>query len=489
MNLRLSTIINEQHKQLQKQAEALFERGMKRKNIFVYWDPDVDGCIAGYLVSEYLARVYPEVSSEIIMNEHRAHGCFYKENMRDGFIINVDSGMTEVELKLFTDNNCIVLSLDHHKLPEYEGSILHTVNTAGEVMGLIYNSDYPYLEDRYGYLSGAGVVDLFFSLYDTRFKTPLTDAYVGITLLSDARPIENVYARKTLEATYELNILDIPFIKTNIRRLINASYDSPISKLDRNFIDFKLSPFINAVLRCNANQHLIESFLYDEECLNYKGLQSEVIKELKDALHTVEFDTYILCVADRNTKEHETYAEPNMIGLIANRVLNETGKTVVILYKEDGVLKRGSVRGKYHTVDYLTIFQAHGFSAAGHPGAFGVLGIEKRVDMYLLNQALLHAEAQHEETNEIIEIYNLRTYADYIRRVAYENQFVRPLYKKYIRYTGTGATCINKKTNYIVYAVDGIQVKGFDPELDIRDALILPVYNNHLVDYVLERRK
>lgn len=474
-------LLNEAHKLLQSDAEGLFRAGIKRRNVWVYFDPDVDGVIAGLLVYEYLARVY-KIRAKVHMNENRAHGCFYEKGMQDGFVINVDSGTTLTDLEKFVEGNCLLLSLDHHKLPEYTGPYLGIKDKA-----IVYNSDYSYLEERYGYLSGAGVVALFFKEMDVRFETELTEAYVGITLLSDARPIENEYARQTLEYTYSIRARSIPFVKVNMEHIINTRYDSTATLLDRNFIDFKLSPYINAALRFSKTQELLNSLLLGLECVDYRPQQKELIEATQEVMQTVEYNTFVLAVVKRDPGNvFLTELEPNFIGLIANRLLNKTGKSVLILYQVGKELKRGSVRGRYHTIDYLAEFRKLGFQAAGHTGAFGVLGIEQGVNMMELDEAIRVAELQKEDTNEVIEISNLFQAVNRIRTIAYENQFVRPLYKKYLKYTGISAVLVDERKNYLIYLVDGLEVRGFDNELAFEDGRILPVYNNKSVELVIE---
>lgn len=476
-------ILNSEHNALQLQAQQLFQQGLTKEEVWVYFDPDVDGLISGFLVWEYLNRVH-NIKAKYLINSNRAHGCFYSDQLRGSFVINVDSAISKDELQKFEDNNCILLSLDHHTI---EPNILNTNHT------LVFNSDYPFLKETYGFLSGAGVVDLFFSLYDSKFRTPLTVSYVGITLLSDSREIENSIAREILTETYSHSITEFPFIMTNLWSILNRQYDSGYSQLDRHFIDFKFSPFVNSALRFDDSTSIIEGFLggelgYTVSTKDYRPHQKEVINTMLDSAQYLTFNYYLLVVLEKSRSSLVDVEESNFIGLIANRLLSKENKTVLILYKSNNKLQRGSVRGLYHTVNYLDIFNRSGFIGAGHLGAFGILGTRHRVNLKLLDRLIGQAESNHGDANPIRDVFNLRKEATELLQIAYENQFVRPLYKTYLRYRGVNVYEEVRKTNYVVYLVDGVVVKGFDDTLTIEDSNILPTYTNGLVEYVIERK-
>ena len=45
---------------------------------------------------------------------------------------------------------------------------------------------------------------------------------------------------------------------------------------------------------------------------------------------------------------------------------------------------------------------------------------------------------------------------------------------------------MDERKNYLIYLVDGLEVRGFDNELAFEDGRILPVYNNKSVELVIE---
>ena len=81
--------------------------------IIVYFDPDVDGMIAGYLVCRYLKILGRDFTT--VVNQNRSHdwsldfGTLLGKN-----VIAVDFQITKDTLKGIVDAGCNILSMDHH---------------------------------------------------------------------------------------------------------------------------------------------------------------------------------------------------------------------------------------------------------------------------------------------------------------------------------------------------------------------------------------
>lgn len=433
------------------------------------------------MVYDYLVSKY-NIKPKWKLNKDRRHGPKYTEDMRGGFVINVDSGVTQDDLQIFSDNDCLLLSIDHHVLPKYEGLYFGIKDKS-----VVFNVEDECLIQAHGYTSGAGAVYLFFTTFDKDFATDLNLSYVGITLLSDARPIENKRARRVLEHTFRKSIQDIPFARINIESMIDTTFDSPDGKLDRNFIDFKFSPYVNAALRANATTELVEAMIENKPCSNYKPKQKELIQELLDNVIIKEYKTTIFAILNGPVTDNGQI-EPNYIGLAATQLVNKQHKNVVILYynKNTNQLIRGSFRGVYPDVNYLQVLREHGFIAEGHAGAFGILGYQDAPRLSQVDEAIQAAEDSHIVSQKIIEVESFAAMSVILRDIAYENQFVRPINKTYIRYIGQNAVEIKRKKNYVCYIIDGIQVKGFNENLDILDGIIQPIMSNGIVEYILE---
>ena len=210
------------------------------------------------------------------VNSDREHGWLINPNKVKGYlVIAADFTISLNELNELVANDVVVLSTDHHETgKEFQESIGSTSE------GIVINNQYEFEPDEDRYLSGAGVFyELICEIYP-EFASKEREAIVGITLLSDIRQIENKKARKYLRTTYSIST-DNQYVKYLIDNTLDYDFGFGTPKLDRNFIDYTLSPFINALLRFDKTSEAVRFILgYGLEIHSMRDAQKDLLAKI-----------------------------------------------------------------------------------------------------------------------------------------------------------------------------------------------------------------
>lgn len=422
-------------------------------------------------------------------------------------VIASDFTMTQAEVQALVDADVAVLSTDHHEVQQT------FIDCQGKAEGIVINNQYPFEPEEDRYLSGAGVFyELVCSLYP-EFKSKEREALVGITLLSDVRQIENAKARKYLSTTYTIDPTQ-GYINYLIRNTLDNDFSFGVPRLDRNYIDFVLSPKINALLRFDKTKEAVDFILGKGLATNdCRGVQKHLISDMTDRASVLQLPSVdILAVNELDFTEYHTQVT-SFIGLLCSDWKDKhSNKSVLGLVFENGKITRASFRGKYDDVHYLSGLRNLGIKAEGHPTAFGILDFEPTKETWInINDVISDMESTHTQTTKVINSSNLAiTLTQCGLNVANENCYVRDMYRTYIKYTGNnakiqkitykteeftdedyrtgvipdkkvGMTCYknikdsqgNPIPKYIEYLIDGRKVKSFG--VYIEDGYILPM--------------
>jgi len=350
--------------------------------------------------------------------------------------------------------------------------------------GIIINNQYFFEDKDNHYLSGAGVVYEVLREEYPFFNSTEFEALVGITLLSDARPIENDRARSYLKVTYSSNTQS-GYLNYLIDEVSKADFGFGVPRLDRNFIDFTLSPRINSLLR----------FGKEKEALNFilgKGLITRDSKERQTDVVSVmlsrckELNLPHMTVLYVDVNDFLDYLDLDLtsfIGLVCSKKKG-TGLSVLGFVIDNGVVTRASFRGRYDDVPYRMGFVNNGIDAQGHNSAFGIRDLEPTQNLWIeLDTLIGQLDERHTSKVTVLEVSNLSfVMLNQGLKIATENCYVRDMYRTYFKYVGTNANKVKEtfKTvdgvdvpKYIEYLVDGKKVKSFG--IAINDGYILPV--------------
>lgn len=449
-----------------------------------------------------------ELKYSFYVNPKREHGFKLPiEKVRGNLIIASDFAITLDEMQYLVDNDVAVLSTDHHSTSD------SLIDVKGIAEGIVINNQYPFEPEENRYQSGAGVFyELICSIYP-EFESKEREALVGVTLLSDVRPIENERARKYLKTTYTYES-DKGYINYLIKSTLTSDFGFGMPRLDRNFIDYTLSPRINALLRFNKTNEAI-NFILGEGLISsdLKTKQKELIEVMKS--RAMILDLQSLCVIAVNELDFLDYDVDisSFIGLLCSNYKdsNSNKSTLGVVYS-NGVITRASFRGKYDDLNYQKGFQSLGVDAQGHPPAFGIKDFNPTEATWKsLNKLIFDLEGSHVRTLKIVNSTNLAmTLMSNGMNMANENCYVRDMYRSYIKYTGKNIKVTritykyvemsdedklagvvpdkiekgkeyrylrdsnnNPTPKYIEYLIDGRKVKSFG--VSISEGVILPI--------------
>ena len=474
----------------------------------VYYDPDIDGLMSGFIAQRFLSKFHKD--SIFYINENREHGFKIPEDLyphlKGMTILAVDFSMSREEIKHVLSLGANIVNIDHHNIDD---DFIYEKDEVTGCEGVVINNQYPWEPEDFRFLSGAGVVHYVFRYILEKLGITELDldevALVGISLLSDVRPTENRIAQDFLMVTFnhesELTAYLVNVVTPNNGFERFDSFGVP--RFNRNFIDFVFSPHLNALFRLNrgkdaillvrGDRMAIETYKIGGLLASCKDLQNNITEQILLGLKGNEYDNIIVKGLDNKFKLNSNHNISNFIGLACSRVRGDNKTTFLFVEGEkDGFIKRGSVRGLYDNVDYLSIFRAHGLKAEGHKNAFGVLETDiTTIDFKALDKAIGEAEEEARNgvsTSTILRVANIPMFLQGPnKQIALQNTMVRDSHRIYLKYTGDDIKK-EQRGRMIKYTIDGIPVNCFDLDLTVEEGLILPMYGKgDYIEFTLKR--
>ena len=393
---------------MDKVVERIFQAIEQGENILIYGDYDADGITSTTVMKEALEQLGGEPHYYLPNRFIDGYGPnldvykYYIENENVRLIITVDNGVSGHEVLSFAKEQGVdVIVTDHHELP-YElpeaYAIIHPNHPSG---------DYPFKE-----LAGVGVA----------FK-------VAMALLGEI-PMEalDLVAIGTIadlvSLTGENRILvkmGLDIARSGMRLGLNELarlVEIDIKNFDETSIAFQIAPRLNALGRLDdASPGVALMSTFDEEeakelaqYIDKKNIKRKAIVEkiTKEAFLRLEElpDSNCVVLADENWHE-------GVLGIVAGKIMNTTGKpTVILTIKEDKIAK-GSAR----SIDTVNIFDCLNenselFTAfGGHHAAAGmslpvenVEKLRKAINQYIEEKELDITQGRTTEIDEKISI-------------------------------------------------------------------------------------
>lgn len=464
--------------------ELIYSFAKQTKFIIVYFDPDIDGVMAGLLVCKFLSK--HKIPFRWKINSNRQHDWQIPLEKCGGIsVIAVDFRISESEVKDIVSNGCNLVSMDHHV--NGDNYIEYSMN--GRI-GRVINNQYPFEESDSRYLSGAGVVFETLRVLDSEFDTLENRALVGITLLSDIRDIENDSARGYLYDLYHHPYRG--YIKYLIENTIgDKDYLFGVPRMDRNFVDFKFSPALNSCLRFNEESMVVEfilgSGILDLGCRDaQKELVSNIVKKAK-VLELKNLRAVFFYVKD--FLEYSSVLS-NFVGLVASKHLDGKRSVIAASIDSKNNVSRASFRGNINGLSYLDSLSSliHG---VGHESAFGIKEFIPTKSLLLgANELCSKVEKDSNYKIRVRKVSNLSMFvANGGKGIGIENCYCLGQNRTYLKYTGKNI--VKKRSSYKCqeYALDGVSVLCFDIELNFDNALILPIVERGFLSFYLDVRQ
>lgn len=329
----------------------------KDKRFFIVGDYDCDGICATVIIKRLFEDLGIESNYYIPSRSKQGYGInndIVKIAYDNGFkaIICVDNGAVAYEQMQYAKQLGLkTYIIDHH---EYEKKI--------EVDGFLHPDLFP---DKYHDMCAGGLCCL---LSNSFREDDLSSVYGGLATLADMVSVLN-YNRYLLK---------------NMIRILENKQVYPImylldgNKVSYDSLSYNVIPKINAVSRLEdmMNVNYVVRYLLDDSasCMKYLNKIEEINVTRKDL--TLQMSELAKRLADE-TKDFmiirsEVFKE-GLCGLIANRLLSQYNRPILILAQSDGILK-GSGRAPegFDMFGYLNeirdLFTAYG----GHSQAVGL---------------------------------------------------------------------------------------------------------------------
>lgn len=352
--------------EMEKVVDRIQEAIMNGERIMVYGDYDADGITSTTIMTEALELLGADVSFYLPNRFKDGYGpnlAVYQEMIATGIqlIITVDNGVSGHEAIDYANAQGIdVIVTDHHELPKVLPNAFAIIHPRHP------NGHYPF-----GELAGVGVAFKVACALLEEVPAEFLDlvaigTVADMVSLTDENRVLVTYGLKALRQTERLGL----------QTLLKVSGVDE-TKLDEQSIGFALAPRLNAIGRlADPNKAVTLLKTFDEaEAENLAKELDEINKErkglvemiTKEALALINPQDAIHIVAKEGWHE-------GVLGIVAGRILKETGKpTLVLTIKEDGIAK-GSGRSTeslnmFAMLDELReLFTSFG----GHHAAVGV---------------------------------------------------------------------------------------------------------------------
>ncbi len=407
--------------QMKNAAIALITTIKEDKDMLVLVDCDCDGYTAAAILINYLYDLFPsyvENHLKYYLHEDKTHGlsdCMdYIESHNFSLIVIPDAASNDYEYhkKLKEEGKNIVI-LDHHEAP-YVSEWAITINNQ--------LSNYPNKQ-----LSGAGVVWQFCRYLDELLGKNNAEEYIDLAALGncgDMMSLKSIETKHIITKGFRNENIKNPFIYG----MAGKNAYSLGNKITPIGAAFYIVPFINSMVRSGTLEEkeilfksMLKSEAFKEILSNKRGHKLGEMEKLVDqALRTATnvksrqtraqdagMELVIHQIEENNMMEHKVLIfllqpgqiDPNIAGLIANKIMAKYQRPVLMLTHRDGMYQ-GSARGysKSGVENFKDICQDTGLVeyAEGHQNAFG-LGIKaENIDKFieLTDKALANMESE-----------------------------------------------------------------------------------------------
>ena len=334
--------------------------------ILIYGDYDADGMTSASIVKESLEQLGAEVEVYLpnrFTDGYGPNASVYKyfiEQQGISLIVTVDNGVAGHEaIDLAQSMGVDVIVTDHHSMPEVLPDAYAIVHPEHP------DADYPFK-----HLAGCGVAFKLACALLEEVQVELLDLVAIGTIadmvsLTDENRIMVQYGLEVLRNTQRMGLQEM-FNIAGIAR----------NDVTEETVGFQLAPRLNALGRLDDPNPAIDLLTgFDDEEAHEIALmiheKNEERKEIVQAIYQEAKD-----MVDPAKKVQILAKEgwnPGVLGIVAGRLLEELGQTVIVLNLEDGRAK-GSAR----SIEALDIFEALDphrnlfIAFGGHAGAAGM---------------------------------------------------------------------------------------------------------------------
>ena len=334
--------------------------------ILVYGDYDADGMTSASILKETLEQLGAECLVYLpnrFTDGYGPNASVYKyfiEQQGISLIVTVDNGVAGHEaIDLAQSMGVDVIVTDHHSLPE----VLPDAHA-------IVHPEHPEADYPFKHLAGCGVAFKLACALLEEVQVELLDLVAIGTIadmvsLTDENRIMLQYGLEVLRNTQRIGLQELFEI---------AGISS--SDVTEEIVGFQLAPRLNALGRLDDPNPAIELLtgFDDEEVRDVALMIQEKNEERKEIVQAIYEEAKSLVEPNKSVQVLAKEGwNPGVLGIVAGRLLEELGQTVIVLNIEDGRAK-GSARS-IEAVDIFEALDPHRelfIAFGGHAGAAGM---------------------------------------------------------------------------------------------------------------------
>ena len=334
--------------------------------ILVYGDYDADGMTSASIVKESLEQLGAECLVYLpnrFTDGYGPNASVYKyfiEQQGVSLIVTVDNGVAGHEaIDLAQSMGVDVIVTDHHSMPEVLPDAYAIVHPEHP------EADYPFK-----HLAGCGVAFKLACALLEEVQVELLDLVAIGTIadmvsLTDENRIMVQYGLEVLRNTQRIGLQELFEI---------AGISS--SDISEETIGFQLAPRLNALGRLDDPNPAIDLLtgFDDEEVHEIALMIQEKNEERKEIVQAIYDEAKNMVDPSKSVQVLSKEGwNPGVLGIVAGRLLEELGQTVIVLNIEDGRAK-GSARS-IEAVDIFEALNPHRelfIAFGGHAGAAGM---------------------------------------------------------------------------------------------------------------------
>lgn len=334
--------------------------------ILVYGDYDADGMTSASILKETLEQLGAECLVYLpnrFTDGYGPNASVYKyfiEQQGISLIVTVDNGVAGHEaIDLAQSMGVDVIVTDHHSMPEVLPDAYAIVHPEHP------KADYPFK-----HLAGCGVAFKLACALLEEVQVELLDLVAIGTIadmvsLTDENRIMVQYGLEVLRNTQRLGLQELFEV---------AGISS--SDLTEETVGFQLAPRLNALGRLDDPNPAIDLLtgFDDEEVHEIALMIQDKNEERKEIVQAIYEEAKSLIDPNKSVQVLAKQGwNPGVLGIVAGRLLEELGQTVIVLNIEDGRAK-GSARS-IEAVDIFEALDPHRalfIAFGGHAGAAGM---------------------------------------------------------------------------------------------------------------------
>ncbi|KRL64039.1 single-stranded-DNA-specific exonuclease RecJ [Lactobacillus psittaci] len=435
------------------------------EKITIYGDYDADGITATTIMYDTLAILGADVHYFIPDRFKDGYGpsmTRYQDIVEDGtkLIITVDNGVTGIqEVQYAQDHGCDVIVTDHHTFQEQKPAAFATVHC-----------NYPGQKYPFDDYCGAGVAyTICRALMDDTMPELIELAMIGT--IGDMVKVSgegHILVKRGLEL---INHTQRPGLRALIKK---AGLD--LGRINETDIGFQIAPRLNACGRL-ASASLAVDLLLAEDIETAEKLADEIEtlnnkrKELTQKVFTEAMrQRQELGFANKKTlvlfsKDwHE-----GVLGLVANKVVEQTHQPTIMLTEDENGLLKGSGRSTegFNLFDALSSFKDEVFEKfGGHDYACGMsLKTDKLEILRQKFEASFKTPKSEPENKYDMQINPQDLTPEILSQLQHVGPFGTDNEEPIFQLSSPNISSlflIGKDKNHIKFTVDGLNIVGFN---------------------------